>query len=178
MTTKRKKKIRDRFNRLAACCTSIPRNYLWRIREKFYFFSYGTREPLPLCQALRGGVDSSDSHQVYFVVSYQKLRMDYTFVAIQKDNYFVKSQITPIMLDQEINLTTGEFICIVQHPGGKPKQLSQDRISSVKRPYIKYEADTKSGSSGSPVFTSKDMKAIAIHLSGKEGAFNKGTLLR
>ncbi|XP_068710915.1 uncharacterized protein [Montipora foliosa] len=27
------------------------------------------------------------------------------------------------------------------------------------------------------VFTSKDMKAIAIHLSGKEGAFNKGTLL-
>lgn len=110
--------------------------------------------------------------------THKKLRMDYTFVAIQKDNYFVKSQITPIMLDQEINLTTGEFICIVQHPGGKPKQLSQDRISSVKRPYIKYEADTKSGSSGSPVFTSKDMKAIAIHLSGKEGAFNKGTLLR
>ncbi|XP_068744421.1 uncharacterized protein [Montipora capricornis] len=105
--------------------------------------------------------------------------LDYTFVAIHKDSldYFVKSQITPIMLDQEINLTMGEFISIVQHPGGKPKQLSQDRISSVDRPYIKYEADTEPGSSGSPVFTSKDMKAIAIHVPGREGAFNKGTLL-
>ena len=127
-----------------------------------------------------GVVDSPDSHQVYFVVSYQDL--DYTFVAIKKDDIdnldcFVNNQITPVTLVQETNLTKGVVICIVQHPGGKPKQLSQDRILSVDRPYIKYEADTEPGSSGSPVFTSKEgMKAIAIHSSGREGAFNKGTL--
>ncbi|XP_068744418.1 uncharacterized protein [Montipora capricornis] len=108
--------------------------------------------------------------------------LDYTFVAIKKDDIdnldcFVNNQITPVTLVQETNLTKGVFICIVQHPGGKPKQLSQDRISSVDRPYIKYEADTEPGSSGSPVFTSKEgMKAIAIHSTGREGAFNKGTL--
>ena len=39
-----------------------------------------------------------------------------------------------------------------------------------------YKADTEPGSSGSPVLTSPAMKIVAIHCSGKQYEYNKGTL--
>jgi V8-like Glu-specific endopeptidase len=71
-----------------------------------------------------------------------------------------------------------DYVTIVQHPEGNPKQLSFDRISKVENDYLLYKADTLGGSSGSPVMDS-NWKVLALHHGSlnKEDA-NRGTLMR
>ena len=58
----------------------------------------------------------------------------------------------------------GEFVTIVQHPGGKKKQvaLRENRIVDVLDSFLHYEADTEPGSSGSPVFDDR-WQVICLH---------------
>ncbi|MFC8142403.1 trypsin-like serine peptidase [Streptomyces paradoxus] len=48
----------------------------------------------------------------------------------------------------------GEFVNIIQHPRGEPKQLSlrDNQIVDALERFLHYESDTREGSSGSPVF--------------------------
>jgi endonuclease G len=58
----------------------------------------------------------------------------------------------------------GEFVTIIQHPGGEPKQvaLRENRIVDVADAFLHYEADTEPGSSGSPVFNDQ-WEVVALH---------------
>ena len=67
---------------------------------------------------------------------------------------------------------------IFQHPKGRGKEYSQDKITNIEKPFVFYQADTETGSSGSPVLTTVGLKLIAIHHKGsEEGGYNKGTLI-
>ena len=109
-------------------------------------------------------------------VYFQKL--DYTFVGIDKkeiDDLNLSMQ--PIAMEPEPELRKNDEIFVFQHPKGQPKKYSQDKIVGVKPPFVLYKADTKSGSSGSPVVTTVGLKLVGIHHTGcKELSYNKGTL--
>jgi endonuclease G, mitochondrial len=58
----------------------------------------------------------------------------------------------------------GDFVTIVQHPGGQKKQvaLRDNRIVDVFDQFLHYAADTEPGSSGSPVFNDQ-WELVALH---------------
>lgn len=60
----------------------------------------------------------------------------------------------------------GEYLTIIQHPGGEPKQICVRENKLIKYdengPYLWYETDTAGGSSGSSVFNT-DWEVVAIH---------------
>ena len=58
----------------------------------------------------------------------------------------------------------GDFVTIVQHPGGQKKRvaLRDNRIVDVFDAFLHYAADTEPGSSGSPVFNDQ-WELVALH---------------
>ncbi|MER5217368.1 endonuclease [Streptomyces sp. NPDC002838] len=58
----------------------------------------------------------------------------------------------------------GEFVNIVQHPRGEPKQLAlrENQVVDVLDRFLHYESDTDEGSSGSPVFNDQ-WEVVALH---------------
>ncbi|MEE2033716.1 DNA/RNA non-specific endonuclease [Rhodococcus chondri] len=58
----------------------------------------------------------------------------------------------------------GESVTIVQHPGGRKKQivLRENRIIDIPERFVHYCADTEPGSSGSPVFNDQ-WEVVALH---------------
>lgn len=58
----------------------------------------------------------------------------------------------------------GEFVTIVQHPGGEKKRIAlrDNRVVDRLELYLHYEADTEPGSSGSPVFNDQ-WEIVALH---------------
>ena len=113
-----------------------------------------------------------------FFLNYQEL--DYTFVGIYKedvDNLPLQCNIEPIAMETEPDLRKGDGIFIFQHPKGRPKEYSQEKIIHIERPFVYYKADTETGSSGSPVLTTVGLKLVAIHHKGSEElGYNKGSL--
>lgn len=104
--------------------------------------------------------------------------LDYTFVGIYKqdiDN--LQHNIQPIVMETEPELNKEDGVIIFQHPKGRPKEYSQEKILHVERPFVYYKADTDTGSSGSPVLTTVGLRLVAIHHKGSEElSYNKGTL--
>ena len=81
-------------------------------------------------------------------------------------------------MEPEPELRKEDSIMIFQHPKGRQKEYSQDKITNIDKPFVFYRADTETGSSGSPVLTTVGLKLIAIHHKGsEEGGYNKGTLI-
>ncbi len=64
-------------------------------------------------------------------------------------------------------ILSGEYVSIVQHPGGAPKAVAvrENQMVGVKGDFLHYLTDTQPGSSGSPVF-SDDWKVVALHHAG------------
>lgn len=80
-------------------------------------------------------------------------------------------------METEPELTKGDVIIIFQHPKGRAKECSVEKILHVEKPFVFYQADTETGSSGSPVLTTTGLKLIAVHHKGSdELGYNKGTL--
>lgn len=104
--------------------------------------------------------------------------LDFTFVGICKadiDN--IQHDLQPIEMEAEPRLSKGDVIIIFQHPKGRAKAYSSEKILHVEKPFVFYKADTETGSSGSPVLTASGLKLIAIHHKGSEElSYNKGTL--
>lgn len=66
--------------------------------------------------------------------------------------------------DAQGKAVVGEFVNIVQHPRGEPKQLAlrDNQIMDVLERFLHYESDTREGSSGSPVFNDQ-WEVVALH---------------
>ena len=83
--------------------------------------------------------------------------------------------VVPMDFKEETEVEKDDKVMIFQHPRGKPAQFSNEAISDVIRPFVRYKANTDHGSSGSPVLRNLDV--IAIHHGGnEEELFNEGTL--
>jgi hypothetical protein len=67
----------------------------------------------------------------------------------------------------EIPAKVGDFVNIIQHPGGGPKHVGMyhNTVVFVGSNRIQYLTDTLPGSSGSPVFNSR-WEVVALHHSG------------
>lgn len=112
---------------------------------------------------------------VYIItVIYQEL--DYTFVGVEKEDVdALNLDISPIKFKSEPPIHQGDDIFILQHPKGRPKEFSHDKILNVDPPFIYYKADTESGSSGAPVLWRLNL--VAVHQKGSEElGYNKGVL--
>ncbi len=57
-----------------------------------------------------------------------------------------------------------EFLNIIQHPNGEPKQMAlrENRLVDMLERHLHYESDTAPGSSGSPVFNDQ-WEVVALH---------------
>ncbi len=75
-------------------------------------------------------------------------------------------------------VVTGERINIIQHPAGEPKQVAMrdNRAVGVDDVFLHYRADTKRGSSGSPVFND-EWELIGLHHSGVPRTNSRGQWL-
>ncbi|MBP1928978.1 endonuclease G [Methanolinea mesophila] len=71
------------------------------------------------------------------------------------------------LVGQTGKIMKGEYVSIVQHPGGAPKAVAvrENQMIGVKESFLHYLTDTQPGSSGSPVF-SDDWRVVALHHAG------------
>jgi V8-like Glu-specific endopeptidase len=83
----------------------------------------------------------------------------------------------------------GQRVAIIQHPGGRPKQISmhQNRVAFADQRIVQYVTSTEPGSSGAPVFDSATFEVVAVHnkgghvsVPGKHGSYlrNQGSSAR
>jgi endonuclease G, mitochondrial len=68
------------------------------------------------------------------------------------------------LMGAEGKAIAGDFVTIIQHPGGEKKQIAlrENRIVDVLDQFLHYETDTEPGSSGSPVFNDQ-WEVVALH---------------
>jgi endonuclease G len=97
-------------------------------------------------------------------------RLDFSLVALEN----LSSDKTPLsefgylpILSPSGKALIGEYVSIIQHPGGAPKAVTirENKITDVVDEFIQYSADTMEGSSGSPVFNDEWI-VVALHHSG------------
>ena len=74
----------------------------------------------------------------------------------------------------------GEYLTIIQHPRGEPKQVCvrENRVLKYAGtgPYVWYQTDTDAGSSGSPVFNNS-WEVVALHHCSIPNTNEKGEML-
>lgn len=93
--------------------------------------------------------------------------LDFTLVAIDKARREDSLKIWCPLLKDQGKILNAEFINIIQHPRGEPKQVvirENYLLDSFegKENFLQYTADTDQGSSGSPVFNDQ-WEVIALH---------------
>jgi DNA/RNA endonuclease G (NUC1)/V8-like Glu-specific endopeptidase len=71
-----------------------------------------------------------------------------------------------------------EYVNIVQHPNGQPKQLAlrDNQVVDLLPDFLHYRADTQPGSSGSPVFNDQ-WQLVGLHHSGVPKRDGQGRIL-
>lgn len=64
-------------------------------------------------------------------------------------------------------INQGEFMTIIQHPSGQPKQIAlrENQLIEIKEQVLLYGSDTAPGSSGAPVFNDT-WQIVGLHHSG------------
>jgi V8-like Glu-specific endopeptidase len=68
---------------------------------------------------------------------------------------------------KSVNIMKNDFVNIIQHPGGRYKQIAMyhNLVTYSNNEIVQYLTDTEPGSSGSPVFNN-DWEVVALHHSG------------
>lgn len=106
------------------------------------------------------------------------LNLDYTIVAVEAIN--ARGEELAARGSIPLNVASGEVTLaelanIIQHPGGDPQQvaLRDNKVVESLEHFIRYEADTQPGSSGSPVFNDQ-WQLAALHHSGVPNEVSPG----
>ena len=96
--------------------------------------------------------------------------LDFTFVAVAEQDQ-AGMQLSDFgwlrLIEEQGKVVLGEFVNVIQHPNGEPKQLAlrENRVVDRLPNFLHYETDTAPGSSGSPVFNDQ-WEVVALHHSG------------
>jgi V8-like Glu-specific endopeptidase len=95
---------------------------------------------------------------------YTNIELDYTIIELSgdpgKNHGFISTEPgTGIRCDERVN--------IIQHPGGRPKQISfrNNFVEYADNRIVQYVTHTEPGSSGSPVFNDR-WELVAVHHAG------------
>jgi V8-like Glu-specific endopeptidase len=86
--------------------------------------------------------------------------LDFTFCGVRGLDY-----LGSIALERNgLNVLVSEYVNIIQHPRGRPKQvaLQDNQVVQVDPVVVRYSCDTEPGSSGSPVFNN-GWQLVALH---------------
>ena len=101
--------------------------------------------------------------------------LDFTLCSVQGDPAATFGWVTP----DPVPVTNGEPLYIVQHPDGRPHEITHgggaDVFVSGVNLYYDETLDTQGGSSGSPVFRDSDDKLVGLHHCG--GCPNGGMMM-
>jgi endonuclease I/V8-like Glu-specific endopeptidase len=84
----------------------------------------------------------------------------------------------PRLIQDEGKVINGEYVTIVQHPNGQPKQIAlrENQIIDMLENFIHYHTDTAPGSSGSPLFNDQ-WEVVGLHHSGVPKRDDQGRIL-
>jgi endonuclease G len=114
---------------------------------------------------------------------YTNKDLDYTILWVEEQSIDNSSKITEfgyLTLNPNLGKTKeGNYVSIVQHPDGKIKKIAlrENAVTNLSMPkFIRYVTDTKSGSSGSPVFNDR-WQVVAIHHAGIPKYNEEGKIL-
>ncbi len=97
--------------------------------------------------------------------------LDFTAIAVSKSSQSGNKALTDfnyLRLNRELGkILPGEYLTIIQHPSGEPKQIAirENQMLKILDDFLWYRTDTAPGSSGSPVFNDS-WQVIALHHSG------------
>jgi endonuclease G, mitochondrial len=95
--------------------------------------------------------------------------LDYSLVAVKEklDAFLVGDFGWNPLIEEQGKVIIGEYVNIIQHPGGEPKQvaLRENQLVDVLDDFLHYQTDTAPGSSGSPVFNDQ-WEVVGLHHSG------------
>ena len=114
---------------------------------------------------------------------YTNEELDYTIIWVKEqsvDELAFIHQFNFLKLNPNLGKTKeGNFVSVIQHPDGKMKKvaLRQNEITNLSLPkFVRYVTDTKSGSSGAPVFNDK-WEVVAVHHAGIPRYNTEGQIL-
>lgn len=100
-------------------------------------------------------------------------KLDYTVVAVEQQSRRGAVRLSDFgclpLIETTGKASEGEWLTVIQHPGGKRKQICVRENQFIKRgeDVLWYTTDTLPGASGSPVFNN-DWYVVALHHSGIE----------
>lgn len=104
--------------------------------------------------------------------------LDFSLVALRGDPRNVARLGYNGLTAAEGKVIVGEYMSIIQHPGGERKQLAlrENQLVDVLPNFLHYKTDTAPGSSGSPVFNDQ-WEVVALHHSGVPRKDSQGRIL-
>jgi endonuclease G, mitochondrial len=90
--------------------------------------------------------------------------LDFALVAVRATTSELAGFSFNRLIEAEGKAIVGDFVSIIQHPGGEKKQvaLRENQIVDLLDLFVHYETDTEPGSSGSPVFNDQ-WEIVALH---------------
>jgi endonuclease G, mitochondrial len=106
--------------------------------------------------------------------------LDYSLVAVKE-----RSDSPPLsnfgwnsLIEEQGKVILGEYVNIIQHPEGEPKQvaLRENQLVDLFDDFLHYRTDTAAGSSGSPVFNDQ-WEVVGLHHSGVPKMDAQGNVL-
>ncbi len=131
---------------------------------------------------LDGKMRSSQSYELdpdtFFVTDRE---LDYTLVAV-KDRLGTQPSVASFgwnqLIEEQGKVIVGEYVNIIQHPSGEPKQLAlrENQVIDLLDDFLHYLTDTAPGSSGAPVFNDQ-WELVGLHHSGVPDRDNLGNIL-
>jgi endonuclease G len=110
---------------------------------------------------------------VFFVADEER---DFALVAVKAAASALEPFGSNPLIEAEGKGVIGEFVSIIQHPGGRRKEvaLRENKFIDLKDPFMHYTTDTEPGSSGSPVFNDQ-WEIVALHHAGIDRPESKDT---